>query len=117
MPSGGYNKKDQEFINKGYITINEMAKEFGRNRASIVTVLNYLGIESAETIGKHLFYTQFDKEQVAEFYEEHKEDFNVFLAKEMRIRKNGGNGYSNPLALYPLPLNKRLSMYEIQSLL
>ena len=65
MPSGGYNKKDQKLISKGYTTVNEMAKEFGRNRASIVTVLKYLGIESAEIIGKHLFYTQFDKEQVA----------------------------------------------------
>ena len=96
MPSGGYNKKDQELINKGYTTVNEMAKEFGRNRTSIVTVLKYLGIESAEIIGKHLFYTQFDKEQVAEFYEEHKDDFAKFLASEMRKRKYGGNGY--PLA-------------------
>ena len=94
MPSGGYNKKDQELINKGYTTVNEMAKEFGRNRASIVTVLKYLGIKSTEIIGKHLFYTQFDKEQVAEFYEEHKDDFPKFLASEMRKRKNGGNGYS-----------------------
>ena len=30
MPSGGYSKKDQELINKGYTTVNEMAKEFGR---------------------------------------------------------------------------------------
>lgn len=94
MPSCGYNKKDQELINKGYTTVNEMAKEFGRNRASIITVLKYLGIESAEIIGKHLFYTQFDKEQVAEFYEEHKDDFAKFLASEMRKRKYGGNGYS-----------------------
>ena len=94
MPSGGYSKKDQELINKGYTTVNEMAKEFGRNRASIVTVLKYLGIKSTEIIGKHLFYTQFDKEQVAEFYEEHKDDFPKFLASEMRKRKNGGNGYS-----------------------
>ena len=71
-----------------------MAKEFGRNRASIVTVLKYLGIDPSETVGKHLFYTQLDKKQVAEFYEKHKDNFNVFLAKEMRIRKNGGNGYS-----------------------
>ena len=56
MPSGGYSKKDQELINKGYTTVNEMAKEFGRNRASIVTVLKYLGIKSTEIIGKHLFY-------------------------------------------------------------
>lgn len=94
MPSGGYNKKDQELISKGYITVNEMAKEFGRNRASIVTVLKYLGIDHSEIVGKHLFYTQFNKEQVAEFYEEHKDDFAIFLAKEMRIRKNGGNGYT-----------------------
>ena len=46
MPSGGYNKKDQELIKKGYTTVNEMAKEFGRNRASIITVLKYLGIEA-----------------------------------------------------------------------
>ena len=94
MPRCGYNKKDRELINKGYTTVNEMAKEFGRSRASIVTVLKYLGIESTETIGKHLFYTQFDKEQVAEFYEEHKDDFAKFLASEMRKRKYGGNGYS-----------------------
>lgn len=94
MPSGGYNKKDLELLNKGYTTVNEMAKEFGRNRASIVTVLKYLGIEPSESIGKHLFYTQSDKEQIAEFYEEHKDNFSKFLASEMRKRKNGGNGYS-----------------------
>lgn len=94
MPSGGYNKKDLELLNKGYTTVNEMAKEFGRNRASIVTVLKYLGVEPSESIGKHLFYTQSDKEQIAEFYEKRKDDFSKFLASEMRKRKNGGNGYS-----------------------
>ena len=95
MPSGGYNKKDRELINKGYITVNEMAKEFGRNRTSIETVLKYLYIKSSETIGKHLFYSLNDKEKVAEFYKEHETDFSKFLASEMRKRKNGGNGYSN----------------------
>lgn len=94
MSSGGYNKKDKELINKGYTTIHSMAKEFGRNRCSIETVLKYLYIEPSETIGTHLFYTQSDKKQVEQFYNEHKDDFNKFLAKEMRIRKNGGNGYT-----------------------
>ena len=94
MPRGGYNKKDQELINKGYTTVYNMAKEFGRNRCGIETVLQYLYIEPSETVGKHLFYTQSDKESVARFYEEHKDDFSKFLASEMRKRKYGGNGYS-----------------------
>ena len=94
MPRGGYNKKDQELINKGYTTVYNMAKEFGRNRCSIETVLQYLYIEPSETVGKHLFYTQLDKEKVAQFYEEYKDNFSKFLASEMRKRKYGGNGYS-----------------------
>lgn len=93
MPRGGYNPKDKELLNKGYTTVYNMAKEFGRNRCSIETVLKYLGIDPSETVGKHLFYTQYDREQVAEFYEEHKDDFSKFLASEMRKRKYGGNGY------------------------
>ncbi len=94
MSRGGYNPKDKELLNKGYTTVYSMAKEFGRNRCSIETVLKYLGIDPSETVGKHLFYIQSDKEKVAQFYDEHKDNFNTFLAKEMRIRKNGGNGYT-----------------------
>ena len=95
MPRGGYNPKDKELLNKGYTTVYNMAKEFGRNRCSIETVLKYLYIEPSEIVGTHLFYKSEDKEKVAQFYEEHKDDFSKFLAKEMRIRNNGGNGYSN----------------------
>lgn len=94
MPRGGYNPKDKELLNKGYTTVYNMAKEFGRNRCSIETVLKYLYIEPSEIVGTHLFYKSEDKEKVAQFYKEHKDDFSKFLAKEMRIRNNGGNGYS-----------------------
>ena len=48
-------QKDKELLNKGYMTVYNMAKEFGRNRCSIETVLKYLYIELFKIVGKHLF--------------------------------------------------------------
>lgn len=89
---GGLSTKDKEMKSKGYFTINDFCKIFDKGRCSITTVLKYLYIEPIETINNHAFYENETKEKIQEFYNTHT-DYEKFLAKEMRKRKYGGNGY------------------------
>lgn len=89
---GGLSTKDKEMKSKGCFTINDFCKIFNKGRCSVTTILKYLYIEPIETINNHAFYAEENKEKIQEFYDSHA-DYEKFLAKEMRKRKYGGNGY------------------------
>lgn len=89
---GGLNPKDKELKEKGFLTINDLSKLLNKGRCTITTALSYLYIKPSEIIGKHLFYSSDIKTILEDFYRNHA-DYEKFLAKEMRKRKYGGNGY------------------------
>lgn len=105
---GGLKEKDKLVKQQGYLSINDICKLLNKGRATVSTVIKYLNINGVSNIGSrpnYVFYTQDNFKLIESFYETHK-DYSIFLAKEMRKLKNGGNGYTSERT------NKILNTYK-----
>ena len=96
----GLTSKDKLYKENNYLTINDISKILDKGRCTLNTVISYLYIEPIrikEGKLERCFFTQQQFNQIKDFYIQHP-DYSTFLAKEMRIRKNGnginGNGYT-----------------------